>query len=213
MPFSSARAAASVSGGGSFIAFLLAIVAGTIPSMSDRHDASPIASSIRRSSSGETPMWRPWNSAVFSRVASGSRSRAAASPETSLREIGAGSVGAARTSDMAGLLVRRRAAIPAARGQSRNPVVLVPERFAAGRPWVASSVGGNEPAALQQCLSSVLLPERSAFGGLSTLSCPPESRLRRGNRQRPASLAGPIIAEPISGRVSRPRWFGCGVAA
>ena len=54
-----------------------------------------------------------------------------------------------------------------------NPVVLVPERFAAGvGPWVAPSVDSGLAGlvALQQCRSSVLLPERSAFGGLSTLS-------------------------------------------
>ena len=62
--------------------------------------------------------------------------------------------------------------------QRWNPVVLGPERFAADSyPRVAPSVDGGLPSRqARPSLSnsvfgvSVLLPERSAFGGLATLS-------------------------------------------
>src|SRR3569623_1489929 len=68
---SSASAAASVAGGGSFMPRLRAIERGTMPSTSARRDASPITDSMWRSSSGVMPMWRGMNSWVFSSSPSG----------------------------------------------------------------------------------------------------------------------------------------------
>src|SRR5690606_9634376 len=71
MALSSASAAASVAGGGSFIALVRAMARGTMPAISARRVASPITESMWLSSAAETPMCRGMNSVVFSSSPSG----------------------------------------------------------------------------------------------------------------------------------------------
>src|SRR3954470_6401168 len=63
---SSARAWASVSGAGSFIALARAMERGTMPSISARREASPMTDSMWRSPASSMPIWRGMNSDVFS---------------------------------------------------------------------------------------------------------------------------------------------------
>ena len=69
MAFSSASASASVQAGGSVMALWRAMLRGTMESISDWRDFSPMTASIFCSSSGVMPMWRATNSLAFSRLA------------------------------------------------------------------------------------------------------------------------------------------------
>src|SRR5690606_32092391 len=66
MALSSASAAASVAGGGSFIALVRAIERGAVASISARGEASTITGSMWLSWAEDTPMCRGMNSVVFS---------------------------------------------------------------------------------------------------------------------------------------------------
>ena len=69
MALSSASAAASVTAGGICMVVARRMLAGTMPSIRLRREASPMALSMCASSALDRPMWRATNSAGFSKSA------------------------------------------------------------------------------------------------------------------------------------------------
>jgi hypothetical protein len=69
--FSSARAWASVTAGGSCMPALRRMAGGTTASIRAARLATPMAAHIRDSSTASGPMWRAWNSVASSRMESG----------------------------------------------------------------------------------------------------------------------------------------------